>query len=146
MGHLRQSVSQRPRPFARCRFTNRGHSSVFRVASAIFSVFWVVFLGFCIKEWKIRAVSTESPACIACFQKNPRVRKMFCPQFSGWKWLRQFYGRLEKCVLSAGKKPFPIKFCVLGGGVFWVLGGNADFIFMGARIFLMFSEIPLPRK
>ena len=31
------------------------------------------------------------------------------------------------------------KFLVLGGGVFWVLGGgggSADFIFMGARIFL----------
>ena len=31
-----------------------------------------------------------------------------------------------------------IKFLVLGGGVFWVLGGGgADFIFMGARIFLI---------
>ena len=31
-----------------------------------------------------------------------------------------------------------IKFLVLGGGVFWVFGGggSADFIFMGARIFL----------
>ena len=31
-----------------------------------------------------------------------------------------------------------IKFLVLEGGVFWVLGGggSADFIFMGARIFL----------
>ena len=31
-----------------------------------------------------------------------------------------------------------IKFLVLGGGVFWVFcGGGADFIFMGARIFLI---------
>ena len=35
-----------------------------------------------------------------------------------------------------------IKFLVLGGGVFWVWGGgppggSADFIFMGARIFLI---------
>ena len=32
----------------------------------------------------------------------------------------------------------PIKFLVLGGGVFWLLGkrGGADFIVMGARIFL----------
>ena len=31
-----------------------------------------------------------------------------------------------------------IKFLVLGGGVFWVWGGggSADFIFMGAGIFL----------
>ena len=32
-----------------------------------------------------------------------------------------------------------IKFLVLGGGVIWVFflgGGSADFIFMGARIFL----------
>ena len=37
------------------------------------------------------------------------------------------------------EKPMSIKFLVLGrGGVFWVLGGgeSADFIFMGARIFL----------
>ena len=34
----------------------------------------------------------------------------------------------------------PIKFCVLGG-VFEVLGGgSADFIFMGARIFLTLIE------
>ena len=52
--------------------------------------------------------------------------------------MRQFYGRLEKCVLSAGKT-MSIKFLVLGGGVFWVLGGggSADFIFMSARIFLI---------
>ena len=31
-----------------------------------------------------------------------------------------------------------VKFLVLGGGVFWVwAGGSADFIFMGARIFLI---------
>ena len=31
-----------------------------------------------------------------------------------------------------------IKFLLLGGGVFWVWGGgSADFIFMGARIFLI---------
>ena len=36
-----------------------------------------------------------------------------------------------------------IKFLVLGGGVFWVGGGgggSADFIFMGARIFLRVSK------
>ena len=53
--------------------------------------------------------------------------------------MRQFYGRLEKCVLSAGK-PVSIKFFVLRGGVFWVWGGGADFIFMGAGIFLRRGE------
>ena len=35
------------------------------------------------------------------------------------------------------------KILVLGGGVFWVFGGgggSADFIFMGARIFLILEE------
>ena len=53
--------------------------------------------------------------------------------------MRQFYGRLEKCVLSAGKH-MSIKFLVLGGGGILGFGGggggSADFIFMGARIFL----------
>ena len=34
-----------------------------------------------------------------------------------------------------------VKFPVLGGGAFWVLGGgSADFIFMGTGIFLIESE------
>ena len=52
--------------------------------------------------------------------------------------MRQFYGRPEKCVLSAGKT-MSIKFRVLGGGILGFFGGgggSADFIFMGARIFL----------
>ena len=36
-------------------------------------------------------------------QKNPRVRKIFVHNSGAGKWLRQFYGRLEKCVRSAGK-------------------------------------------
>ena len=56
---------------------------------------------------------------------------MFCPQFWGRKWLRQFYGRLEKCApwknaLFLQDKPMSMKFLVLGGG------GSSDFIFMGA--------------
>ena len=36
------------------------------------------------------------------------------------------------------EKPMSTKFLLLGGGVFWILGGggSADFIFMGAGIFL----------
>ena len=48
-----------------------------------------------------------------------------------------------KCVRSAGKAK-SIKFLVLvGGGVFWGLGGgSADFIFMGARIFFQKKRRP----
>ena len=49
----------------------------------------------------------------------------------------------EKCVLSA-RKPMSIKFLVLGGGYFGFFlggGGGADFIFMGARIFLTILEL-----
>ena len=47
-----------------------------------------------------------------------------------------------KCALSAGKTNVH-KIIVLGG-VFWVLGGgSADFIFMGARIFLTALRVRL---
>ena len=70
---------------------------------------------------------------------------MFCPQFWGRKWLRQFYGRLKKLRSFCRKTSMPIKFLVLGEGIldfFW--GGECRFIFMGARIFLknLFSEFP----
>ena len=70
-------------------------------------------------------------------QKNPRVRKIWCPQFWGRKWLRQFYGHLENAFFLQ-EKPMSIKFLILGGGGyfgFWGGGGGADFIFMGAGIF-----------
>ena len=48
----------------------------------------------------------------------------------------------KKCVRSAGKT-MSIKFLVLGGGdlVFFFGGGSADFIFMGARIFLSIAPL-----
>ena len=51
--------------------------------------------------------------------------------------MRQFYGRLEKCVLAAGTTHVH-KIPRFRGGVFWVWGegGSADFNFMGAQIFL----------
>ena len=54
--------------------------------------------------------------------------------------MRQFYGRLEKCVLSAGKTHAHKIPHFRGGGIWGFLGGegSADFIFMGARIFLNF--------
>ena len=56
--------------------------------------------------------------------------------------MRQFYGRLENCVLSAGKTHVHKIPRFRGGGVILGLGGgggSADFIFMGARIFLKSS-------
>ena len=38
------------------------------------------------------------------------------------------------------EKPMSLKFLVLGGGYLGFLGGGADFIFMGARIFLMHNK------
>ena len=52
--------------------------------------------------------------------------------------MRQFYGRLEKCVLSVGKNHVHKIPRFRGGGI-WVFffgGGECRFIFMGARIFL----------
>ena len=50
--------------------------------------------------------------------------------------MRQFYGRLEKSVLSAGKSHVH-KIPRFRGGYFgFGGGGRADFIFMGAGIFL----------
>ena len=48
-----------------------------------------------------------------------------------------------KNALFLQEKPMSIKFLLLGGGgVFWVWGGgSADFIFVGARIFLIFVSL-----
>ena len=70
-------------------------------------------------------------------QKNPRVRKISVRNSGAGNGCAKFMDAWKKSVLSAGKT-MSIKFLVLGG-VFWVLGGrggSADFIFMGARIFL----------
>ena len=73
----------------------------------------------------------------ALIQKNPRVRKIRVRNSGAGNGCANFMDARKKCVLSAGK-PVSIKFLVLGGGVFWVWGGgSADFIFMGARIFLI---------
>ena len=75
-------------------------------------------------------------------QKNPRVRKNFCPQFWGRKWLRQFYGHLEICVLSAGNRHVhKIQRFRGGGGYFGFFFGEGEcrFYFYGREDF---SEIP----
>ena len=71
--------------------------------------------------------------------KTPRVHKMFVRNSGAGNDCANFMGTWKICVLSAGK-PMSRKFLVLGGGgVFWVFfgGGSADFIFMGAGIFLI---------
>ena len=73
--------------------------------------------------------------------KNPRVRKI-CPQFWGRKWLRQFYGRLQKCALSAGKahvhKIPPFR----GGGILGFGGGGGEcrFYFYGREGFSDYNQ------
>ena len=67
-------------------------------------------------------------------QKNPRVRKIVCTQFRRRKWLHQFYGRLEKCVLSAGKSHVH-KITGFREGVFWFCfgGGEVLILFLWAQ-------------
>ena len=67
----------------------------------------------------------------------------FCPQFWGRKWLRQFYGHVEK-LRSFCRKTHVHKFLVLGGGgilgFFWG-GGKCRFYFYGREDFSEFSGI-----
>ena len=68
------------------------------------------------------------------FREIP-VSVNFCPQFWGRKWPRQSYGRLENCILSAGKPQVHKIPRFRGGGVFWFFwgGGKCRFIFMEAE-------------
>ena len=78
-------------------------------------------------------------------QKNPRVCKIFVRNSGAGNGCANFMDAWKKSVRSAGKT-ISIKFLVLGGGVFWVFfgggGESADFIFMGARIFLVIKGVP----
>ena len=69
-------------------------------------------------------------------QKNPRVRQIRVRNSGAGNGCASFMDTWEKCVLSAGKT-MSVKFPFLGGGVWGGGGGSADFIFMGARIFLI---------
>ena len=65
------------------------------------------------------------------------VSVKFVSAILGQKWLRQFYGRLEFLPSFCRKTSMSIKFLVLGGGgILGLGGGSADFIFLGAGIFL----------
>ena len=86
----------------------------------------------------IYALGKEGVAVSEIFQKNPRVRKIFVRNSGAGNGRANFMGAWKKCVLSTGKthvhKIPPFR----GRGYFgfWGGGGSADFIFMGARIFL----------
>ena len=97
------------------------------------------------REWILQASHTARPKAPHCWkfsrlrltcssenQKNPRVRKIFCPQ---WKWLRQFYGRLKKSVLSAGQSHVHKIPHFRGGGHFGFLGGEVPILFCGCEDF-----------
>ena len=86
----------------------------------------------------LRSLLFFAPFCALLLRKSSCPQNS-CPQFWGRKWLRQSYGRLEflrsfcRKTLHVHKIP---RF--RGGGVFWVGGaGSADFIFVGAGIFLI---------
>ena len=62
-----------------------------------------------LKDLALFTLALSAPECtqiahrhlLAIFHCRLGYHKEF-PQFWGRKWLRQFYGRLEKCVRSAG--------------------------------------------
>ena len=82
------------------------------------------------------------------YQKNRRVRKIFVRNSGAGNGCANLMDTWKNAFSLQGK-PMSIKFLLLGGGVFWVLGGgSADFIFMGARIFLnnvLASKCEYPR-
>ena len=70
-------------------------------------------------------------------QRKPRVRKMFVRNSGAGNGCVNFMDAWKNAFFLQ-EKPMSIKFLVLGGGgwvFFW--GGSADFIFMGARTFLI---------
>ena len=73
-------------------------------------------------------------------QKKSPVSVKFLSAILGPEMAAPILWAPGKIAFFLQENPMPIKFAVLGGGVFWVCGGgvgrSADFIFMGARIFL----------
>ena len=70
-------------------------------------------------------------------QKSPRVRKIFVRNSGAGNGCANFMDTWKNASVLQ-EKAMSIKFLVVGGGVFWAWGGgSADFIFMGARIFLI---------
>ena len=75
--------------------------------------------------------------CTPTFRKSLVSEKCFASNSGAGNGCTNFMGTWNFCVLSAGKPPMPIKFLFFGGrGILGLGGGCADFIFMGAGIFL----------
>ena len=75
----------------------------------------------------------------ACFKpENPRVRQIFVRNSGAGNGCVNFMDAWNNAFLPQ-EKPMSIKFLVLGGGYFgfFLGGGSAGFVFMGARIFLI---------
>ena len=71
-------------------------------------------------------------------QKNPRVRKISVRNSGAGNGCVNFMDAWKKSVLSAGKTHVHKIPAFRGGGYLGFLGGgSANFIFMGARIFLI---------
>ena len=106
-----------------------------------FAQFWHRFFSFFHLPEK-RNTQTGFCTDFSTFWRLKKFRKTlvsvkFVSAILGRKRLRQFMDAWKKCVLSAGKTYVHKIPRFRGGGVFWVGGGgSADFIFMGARIFL----------
>ena len=73
----------------------------------------------------------------AGIQKNPRVRKIRVRNSGAGNGCANFMDTWKNASVLQ-EKPMSIKFLVLGGGggILGFGGGGADFIFMGALIFL----------
>ena len=85
---------------------------------------WQRSLFFLRISWIFLEISAPEKFSWTLNQKNPRVRKNVCPQFWRRKWLRQFYGRLEKLRSFCSKTSMPIKFLVFGGWYFGSFAGG----------------------
>ena len=92
------------------------------------------------KKWPKKWHASEN-------QKNPfSVRKIFARNSGAGNGCANFMDAWKNAFFLQ-ERPMSIKFLVLGGGVFWVFGGgSADFIFMGARIFLRKSDQKVTEK
>ena len=74
---------------------------------------------------------------LSVYQKNPRVRKIRVRNSGAGNGCADFMDTWKKSIRSAGKSHVhQIPRFRGGGGILGLGGGSADFIFMGARIFL----------
>ena len=78
------------------------------------------------------------------YQKNPDLSVKFVSAILGPEMASPILWASGKMRSFCRKTSMSIKFLVLGGGILVWGGGSADFIFMGAGIFLIVPEITQP--